>query len=395
MLSIVAGLTFLALALRDHLRAAAIVMGHALVLTVTLACLCDGSADGIPRSVHMNLLPVGAATFLVSYREGWYLHRALPFTILLIFLTFQLDLLPSPWPGLAAPESSRAIGVWVNNITGTLGAGIVMAMMQSGMNARRTLENDMRQAVARGDYYVDYQPQVDASGRIFGAEALLRWEHPVRGNIPPQEFIPLAEETGLIIPIGERVLRIACAQLAQWAEEPLTAGLTISVNVSASQFLQPDFVRHVASIVALSGADPSRLKLELTESALADDTDAMMGKMQALKDLGIRWSLDDFGTGYSSLSSLKRLPLDQLKIDKSFVCDLLADDRSRAIVDTIVQLSRSLDLAVIAEGVETEEQRQALQAAGCFSYQGFLFSKPLPVEALAGLIVRSSAGVPA
>ena len=395
LLSIAVSLVFMTLALRDHLRAAVITMCHALVFTVTMACLCDFPADGIPRSVHMNLLPVGIATFLVSSREGWYLHVVLPVIVVIIFLVFQLNLAPVPWPELAVPVQTREIGVWVNNLTGIGGTSIVVAMMQSNMNARRALEHDMRQAIARGDYYIDYQPQVDALGRIFGAEALLRWQHPARGTVAPHEFVPLAEETGLIIPIGEQVLRMACAQLAEWAKAPETAGLIIAVNVSASQFRQPDFVRQVTGIVTLSGADPSRLKLELTESALADDTEAVTKKMQALRELGISWSLDDFGTGYSSLSSLKSLPLDQLKIDKSFVCDLLVDDRSMAIVDTIVQLSRSLDLAVIAEGVETEAQLKALQRAGCSSYQGFLFSAPLPIADLNDLIERGAAQISA
>nr|WP_254007712.1 EAL domain-containing protein [Rhizobium sp. L1K21] len=248
----------------------------------------------------------------------------------------------------------------------------------------------MWQALARGEFHLAYQPQVNESGRIFGVEALLRWNHPTRGPISPQEFIPLAEETGMIIPIGEWVLRTACAQLAEWAKVPHKAHLTIAVNVSALQFRQPDFVQQVKQIVSLSGINPSRLELELTESAVAEDSDNVVKKMQALKRHGITWSLDDFGTGYSSLSSLKRLPLDKLKIDQSFVRDLLTDERNIAIVDTIIQLSGNLGLKVIAEGVETEEHLQVLSKAGCKSYQGYLFSRPLPISALDELIGVSS-----
>nr|WP_299507060.1 EAL domain-containing protein [uncultured Rhizobium sp.] len=200
--------------------------------------------------------------------------------------------------------------------------------------------------------------------------------------VPPNAFISLAEETGLIIPIGEWVLRTAAAQLQAWAASPETAHLTIAVNVSAPQFRQPDFVEQVRSIIALSGARPQALKLELTESALADDMQTVLGKMRALKTFGISWSLDDFGTGYSSLSLLKSLPFEQVKIDQSFVRGLLDDPRDMAIVETILTLSESLHLAVIAEGVETEAQRAALEIAGCTSFQGYLFGRPMPVREL-------------
>jgi diguanylate cyclase len=215
-----------------------------------------------------------------------------------------------------------------------------------------------------------------------GVEALLRWRHPTRGMVAPNAFIPLAEETGLIIPIGEWVLRTAAVQLQAWAAAPETQQLTIAVNVSATQFRQPDFVEQVRSIVTLSGARPQALKLELTESVLADDMEVVLGKMKALKEFGIGWSLDDFGTGYSSLSSLKNLPFEQIKIDQSFVRELLTDPRNRAIVETILRLSESLGLSVIAEGVETEAQRAALEAAGCTRFQGYLFGRPVPVGEL-------------
>lgn len=256
--------------------------------------------------------------------------------------------------------------------------------MQTSMSARRSLENDIRQAIARGQYHLHYQPQVDEAGRVTGAEALLRWQHPTRGAISPMDFIPLAEETGLIIPIGDWVLRSACARLALWEQSSQTEALTLAVNVSASQFRQPDFVRQVTNMLAISGARPTHLKLELTESVLADDVEAIAGKMQALKALGIRWSLDDFGTGYSSLGTLKQFPFDQMKIDRSFVQDFLTDKRSRAIVETIIQLSRTLGFSLIAEGVETREQFAALKAAGCLSYQGYLFGRPVAADILEG-----------
>ncbi|MBI2305684.1 MAG: EAL domain-containing protein [Rhodocyclales bacterium] len=252
--------------------------------------------------------------------------------------------------------------------------------MQAVVTARSVLEDDLREALKAKQFVLHYQPQVDGEGRMTGAEALLRWQHPQRGLVPPAEFIPLAEETGLILPIGEWVLRTACARLAQWRVQPETADLTLAVNVSARQFRHPGFVYQVASALSASGADPHRLKLELTESLLLDDIEATVVKMTALKAAGVSFSLDDFGTGYSSLAYLKRLPLDQLKIDRSFVRDVLTDPNDAVIARTIVALGQSLGLAVIAEGVETEEQRAFLAAHNCHAYQGYLFGRPEPAQ---------------
>ena len=229
-------------------------------------------------------------------------------------------------------------------------------------------------------YYVFYQPQVNHSGLVVGAEALIRWEHPVRGMVSPAEFIPLAEETGVILSVGNWVLKTACQQLAEWARKPGYNMLTIAVNVSVRQFHQSDFVERVLSIIDETGADPTKLKLELTESMLLQDIEDIIEKMTLLKKRGIGFSLDDFGTGYSSLVYLKRLPLDQLKIDQSFVRDLLTDPNDNEIARTIVTLAESMKLDVIAEGVETEEQRDRLASHGCFTYQGYLFGKPVPIE---------------
>lgn len=388
---VVIGSIILTLAFNNYLRCAAIIMCHAILFMVLFASFGDIPVDNIPRSVHMNFLPVVAATFLIFHREGIYLRFVLPTIGLLLFLAIALNIMPIPSSDLAAPIEGRLIGVWANHITGIVGVSIVVAMMQSNMNARSALESDMRRAIARGEYHFHYQPQVDASGRIFGVEALLRWHHPTRGRISPLEFIPLAEETGLIIPIGEWGLRTACAQLTEWSKSPQTCHLTIAVNVSVTQFRQPDFAQEVKSILLFSGAPPSKLKLELTETALADDISVVVKKMQALKDIGVTWSLDDFGTGYSSLSLLKRLPLDQLKIDQSFVSDLLSDKRSLAIINTLIDLGQNLNLAVIAEGVENEKQLMALQSIGCLSYQGYLFCRPLPILALNDQLVGEDA----
>ena len=252
--------------------------------------------------------------------------------------------------------------------------------MQAMVRARAALESDLRQAIRDQQFLLHYQAQVDASSGVFGAEALLRWQHSDGTMRPPGEFIALAEETGLILAIGQWVLEASCRQLTSWATQPLLQALTISVNVSTRQFHHPDFVAQVLRALQVSGADPRRLTLELTESLLIDDVDDVVEKMGALKATGIQFSLDDFGTGYSSLTYLKRLPLDQLKIDQSFVKDLLGDANDAAIVRTIVALGESLGLGVIAEGVENEAQKDALAAIGCHNYQGYHFGRPLAPE---------------
>ncbi|OAJ57347.1 diguanylate phosphodiesterase [Paraburkholderia ginsengiterrae] len=259
--------------------------------------------------------------------------------------------------------------------------------MQTVVVERAALEAGLRNAIEENQFLLHYQAQIEHN-RITGAEALVRWQHPTRGIVPPAEFIPLAEETGLILALGSWVLETACAQLARWARRPETAHLSIAVNVSAQQFGEPDFVNKIFAILSRTGARPDRLKLELTESVLVDNVQDIIQKMSALKAKGIVFSLDDFGIGYSSLSYLKRLPLDQLKIDRSFVRDVLVDLNDAVIARTIVALARSLGLGVIAEGVETEAQRDFLAAAGCYAYQGFYFCRPLPIEGFEAMLSR-------
>jgi diguanylate cyclase (GGDEF)-like protein/PAS domain S-box-containing protein len=254
--------------------------------------------------------------------------------------------------------------------------------MQEQVRKRVAMESGLRQSIQAGTFALAYQPQVSQHGGLIGVEALLRWQHPERGWVPPAEFIPLAEETGLILPIGHWVLQAACQQLRQWASHPVFSELTIAVNVSALQFHQDDFVDQVLSTLERTGARPERLKLELTESVLVSNVEGIIEKMAALKARGICFSMDDFGTGYSSLTFLKRLPLDQLKIDQSFVSGILTDAHDADIARMVVALSRSMGLDVIAEGVETEAQRHALADSGCLNYQGYLFGKPMDISAL-------------
>lgn len=258
--------------------------------------------------------------------------------------------------------------------------------MQAAVAARMGLEADLHQAVREQQFVLYYQAQVDGGNRVTGAEVLLRWPHATRGLVMPGAFMALAEETGLIVPLGTWVLESACARLASWASHADTADLVLSVNVSIQQVRKANFVELVQAIVHRTGADPRRLKLELTESLLMADVDDTISKMLALKAKGVSFALDDFGTGYSCLSYLKRLPLQELKIDRSFVRDVLTDPSGAVIAKAIMALARSLGLAVIAEGVEQEEQREFLAQNGCDAYQGYLISRPVPLEEFERLV---------
>jgi len=252
--------------------------------------------------------------------------------------------------------------------------------MQAVLDARGKMEVELRVALANEQFRLYYQIQVDAGLRPIGAEALLRWEHPELGMIAPAQFIELAEDSGLILPIGQWVLETACAQIRLWQNNPQFSDLNISVNVSARQFRHEDFVAQVETVLETSGINPSQLKLELTESLILDNVEDSIFKMEQLKLIGVEFSMDDFGTGYSSLSYLKRLPLDQIKIDQSFVRDISTDPSDAAIVQTIIAMAETLGLMVIAEGVETEAQREFLDLRGCPAFQGYLFGAAVSVE---------------
>jgi diguanylate cyclase (GGDEF)-like protein/PAS domain S-box-containing protein len=258
--------------------------------------------------------------------------------------------------------------------------------MQANITARVSMENELRHALEKEQFQLYYQIQVDSSRRPLGAEALIRWIHPERGLVPPLQFIQLAEETGLILPIGQCVLEAACAQIKVWQQDALTRDLVLAINVSANQFHQAGFAAQVQTTLQRHAINPTLLKLELTESLMLEDIEDTITTMNVLNEIGIQLSLDDFGTGFSSLQYLKRLPLDQIKIDRSFVRDIATDDNDKAIVRTIIAMAHSLNLDVIAEGVETEDQRELLLNDGCTHYQGYLFGKPQPAEEFEALL---------
>jgi diguanylate cyclase (GGDEF)-like protein len=262
--------------------------------------------------------------------------------------------------------------------------------MQDVINIRTSLEVDLRRAIENQEFQLYYQVQVDSLQQAFGVEALIRWINPDRGLVPPNEFIPLAEESGLILPIGQTVLEAACTQLREWQQDELTRDLVLAVNISTMQFHQVDFVAQIQSLVQKFAIMPARLKLEITESVLLKNVEGAIATMNALNEFGVRFSLDDFGTGYSSLQYLKRLPIDQLKIDQSFIRDIATDTSDKAIVCAIIAMAKSLNLDVIAEGVETEDQRLFLLERGCNHYQGYLFSQPVPVEEFKALLRKDA-----
>ena len=261
--------------------------------------------------------------------------------------------------------------------------------MQASITARAALEDDLRLALDEDQFILYYQSQVSRNNQIIGAEVLLRWQHPLRGLVSPADFIPLAEESELILSIGSWVLSTACAQIKAWETNDHTQHLQLAVNVSSRQFYQAEFVEQVSQVLSKNAINPNRLKLELTESLVLDDIEATIFKMNALRKIGVRFSMDDFGTGYSSLSSLKKLPLDQLKIDQSFVRDIAIDPDDATIIETIIAMANKLNMEVIAEGVETEIQRAFLDQHDCHLFQGYLFSKPVPIEQFEVLLKKN------
>lgn len=258
--------------------------------------------------------------------------------------------------------------------------------MQAAIDSRSAMESDMREGMQNKNFELYYQPQTDHKGKLVGAEALLRWLPPNKAPVLPAQFIPLAEDTSLIIPLGLWVMQTACAQLKTWGYNPDTSHIQIAINVSARQFHQPNFFEQIRDCLQYSGANPAMLKLELTESVVIENIEEVITRMQQIKSLGIAFSMDDFGTGFSSLSYLKRLPLDQIKIDQSFVRDITTDANDAAIVRAIIAMSNSLGMQVIAEGVETYAQLEFLKDNGCELYQGYLFGKPLPITEWAHIL---------
>ncbi|HTY98658.1 MAG TPA: bifunctional diguanylate cyclase/phosphodiesterase, partial [Rhodocyclaceae bacterium] len=332
---------------------------------------------------------------LASVDDAAHVARKLIEAVSQPYLVRDVNLSLSASVGIAVyPEDGNNASMLVRNAdsalyhakeSGRADFNFYHASMNADTLTRLAIESALRDAIRRREMVLHYQPQYDLrSQRVTGYEALVRWQDPQRGTVSPAQFIPLAEETGLIIPLGHWVLETACRQLAAWAVRPETARLSMAVNVSARQLRHPEFVEGVIRALDETGADPRRLKLELTESMMVERVEEIIEKMRLLKARGVGFSLDDFGTGYSSLSYLKRFPVDILKIDRSFTRDVPRDADDVAIVTGIIALAHSLRLQVVAEGVETEEQHQFLTKLGCDYIQGFLLSQPVPIGEFEG-----------
>jgi len=374
----------------DTRPAALLLVGMMFVVLCLMCVFLDIPSPRAPRVTHHYLLVLGTASlFLFKHERPWLRHGA-PLLCFGAFFAFG----STQW-GIASAhalgDDLRVAGSWANSAMAMAVTYALLYVMLSEVAEHKAMAADLRKGLADKQFELHYQPQVDTEGRVRGAEALLRWTHPVQGPVAPTEFIPVAEQTGLILPLGHWVLGRACAQLVAWSAHPATEGLTISVNVSAQQFRQPDFVPQLLSILQRSGARPGLLKLELTESMLVNDLEDIVAKMRVLKSHSVGLSLDDFGTGYSSLSYLKQLPLDELKVDKSFVQDVLENPQDAAIARTVAALGLTMGLDVIAEGVETPGQRAFLAEIGCRGFQGYLFSKPLPAAAFERYVVERAA----
>lgn len=364
--------------IESHLSAGLLLIIGLWVVLVVLALFADVPSAAAPRSVHVYLLSLGVVSTLIFRGESVVWRHGLPalcFATYLVMASTQFGVHSL----MSLGDEVRVVGGWINNAAAIVLLYGVLVLLQIDFAERDETEQALQQALRESQFLLFFQPQLQADGRVIGAEALLRWRHPERGWIAPSEFIPQAEANGSIREIGAWVLRQACAQLVSWQTEPLLAPLKLAVNVSAREFRHPDFVGDALATLQSSGAPPGHLSLELTESVLVDKLDDVIATLSALKDRGIGLSLDDFGTGYSSLNYLRRLPLDELKIDQTFVRDVLSDPNDATIVRMVITLGQSLGLQVIAEGVETEAQREFLVDNGCSRFQGYLFSRPLPL----------------
>ncbi len=364
---------------RNNIKIIAYVYFPLLFFMICIVCLFfDVPNSVVPRSNHHYFLPMSLYAYVLYQDDHPYLKVGAPVAISFAFLLFACT-----QTGLnlsLVSDADRLTRVWLTNGVALFMLSLVALIMQSDFKVRHTLELDLSNALLKYEIKLYYQPQVEHGGKTVGAEALTRWRHPVLGIIPPSIFIPLAEKSDLILHLGKHALTSACHQLALWAQNEATAHLTLSINISVKQFQSHDFVPEIINLINETKIDARKLQLEITESIFAHDLESILLKMTQLKAHGVRLSLDDFGTGYSSLSYVKNLPLDELKIDKSFVKDVLKNVSAATITKMIISLAHELNIGIIAEGVETTEQRQFLITNGCHNFQGYLYSTPLPIH---------------
>lgn len=371
---------------RGRFRVAAAIVHVLLFFVIIQICLVYDIPDpAAPRVTHIYFLAM-AFLFYVTFRD---INQRMTYAGVLIyiagFIVFSSTTFAAPFAD-PLPDELRVFGAWMHSIIAVAIMCASVYIMQADHATRSRLGGQLAAALAEDQFELHFQPQVDRTGAIRGAEALLRWRHPKRGMVPPGEFIPAAEQLGMMTLIGKWVLDNACAQLATWQQDSGKSDLRLAINVSPQQFRDENFVADVIETIRGHGVYPGRIELELTESIVVEDIEDVIAKMAMLVELGFSLSLDDFGTGYSSLRYLKRMPVSQVKIDQSFVRDMLSDERDAVIVKGIIQLGHELNLSVIAEGVETEKQRKFLIDLGCTDFQGYLFSRPLPAAEFAAMV---------
>jgi len=376
---------------KRYTRSAIYLLLISLYFCILALCLfLDVPNATAPRTAHIYFMSVAFLSYWLLFTENKLIRMSFFLIFTVSFVVFSSSLIGFPTDVITSSGASRVVGSWVNSSLAILVACLIIYVFFSDYSIRTKMEKDLSLSIPREQIELYYQGQVDGSGVVQGAEVLVRWNHPQMGLISPLEFIPSAEKTGLIVSLGRHILYKACQQLAAWSSDTSTAHLTLSVNISAQEFDEIDFVDTVIEAIETTNSNPSRLKLEITENILILNTDEVAKKMQALKDYGVTFSLDDFGTGYSSLSYLKSLPLNQLKIDRSFVSHMAKNQHDAKIVKSTISLGQDLGLEVIAEGVETEQQLAFLQKHKCRLFQGFLFSQPLPKKEFEAFITASN-----
>jgi EAL domain-containing protein (putative c-di-GMP-specific phosphodiesterase class I) len=376
---VASGLAIYLLIRRGHFTAGLLAGQAALAAIATaMALVMDVPTDEYPRVSHLYLLVIAALGYLNYQRRKSTAQLVVIGLCLAGFVVFASAPLPNPFM-VDMPDSLRTGGTWANAIMATAMLAACIHAMHVDFARRNAFSRDLTGALWNDEFHLLYQPQVDATQATIGAEALIRWKSPGRGEVSPAEFIPQAERLGLMPAIGGWVLEQGCRTLAQWARCPELSHLTLSINVSASQLVHDEFESTVRDTLARTGADPRRLTLEITESMLLTEMEPIVARLERLKGLGISFALDDFGTGYSSLSYLRRLPVQQIKIDRSFVQDAVSALRGAQLVKNVIHIGKDLGLDVLAEGIETPAQHALLSAAGSQSFQGYLYGKPMPL----------------
>lgn len=363
------------------------------VFVCFFSAVVDVQSAQVPRTTHLFLLILAAASHFVFRAEPALPRYGCVVVFLSAFIVFAA--LPEDVPGpYAMGDGVRHVGIWFNLLSVAAATLVILHLQESDAAAHRALHAELRDALAERRFELFYQPQQDADGRVVGTEALLRWRHPVLGLVGPGEFMAAAEDTGFILPLGQWVLGEACTQLRRWQDHPALSRLRLSINISALQLRQPDFVPQVLGYLKHRGVDNRLLTLELTESVLLEDVEGAKAKMQALQEAGVGLSLDDFGTGYASLSYLHQMPFTELKIDRAFVSGIVGDAQASSITRNLLRLGQDLGIEVIAEGVETVDQYELLLGQGCRRFQGYLFGKPMQREAFEAMLGARGGGEP-